>query len=196
MIEPERLEYDLTADSLVWDVGAYRGDFACEIVKRYACRVWCFEPMLVYVDAIRRRLGMLTDRAMMFPFGLLDEDRKEIIALAGDRTSLYPQASEDALYEGGVKMPATFCDVSAFLADRPIERVDLTKVNIEGGEFPLLRRLVDTGDVKKFGYLQIQFHPFYPKAYELYEQIAADLNRTHVLSWRRPWIWESWKRRD
>ena len=40
-----RLDYALDADSVVFDVGGYKGDFAAQIRARHGCRVHLFEPM-------------------------------------------------------------------------------------------------------------------------------------------------------
>jgi hypothetical protein len=42
-----RLDYPLNANSLVVDVGGYRGDFAGAIYKRYGCRVIIFQTVPV-----------------------------------------------------------------------------------------------------------------------------------------------------
>ena len=40
-----RLDYDLNEDSIVFDVGGYRGDFTSAIFNKYNCNVYVFEPV-------------------------------------------------------------------------------------------------------------------------------------------------------
>lgn len=194
-METERLAYPLTADSLVWDVGAYRGEFAFEIVKLYKCRVVCFEPMPVYVDHVRKRLHTITDRAVVNDFGLMDRDCQADVPLDGDRTSLYHEHAIKADYSGGPMFPCRFRDVAAYMEEQDAPHVSLAKINIEGGEYPLLNRLIETGYIAHFGHLQVQFHDFMPDAASLYHDLTVSLSRTHRQQWCRPWIWESWERR-
>jgi len=44
-LEYLRYEYDLKPDDYVIDIGSYRMEWATEILKRYGCRVECFEAL-------------------------------------------------------------------------------------------------------------------------------------------------------
>lgn len=189
-MEPERLHYDLTKDSLVMDLGGYRGDFAAEIHNKFGCRILVFEPMTIYASGIMKRLNELGADATVYPYGLADSSLTMDIALAGDRTSAFAEAGNN-----GPMMPAVFRDIISFLDDQQIKAVDLIKINIEGGEYALLRRLLDAGRIGMFKHLQVQFHTFIKDFGEKYLALRKDLERTHHLAWRRPFVWESWSRR-
>lgn len=191
-MEVERLAYDLTADSLVWDVGAFRGDFSDAIIRRFRCRVMAFEP--VFVAALREQFWECEDNIKIFPFGLADRNFTQAVRLADDRTSAFQEADREIGYRPGPLVPAIFRDAAEFMEDHHVTQVDLVKINIEGGEYALLRRLIDAGKIAAFRHLQVQFHTFIPQFGELYKALEADLKRTHTLSWRTPWVWESWSR--
>lgn len=190
MIEPERLNYPLAIDSLVWDIGAYHGEWGNAIHERFGCTVEAFEPVMEYARAIEGGC-----RLIVHAFGLSDADAQQEITVAGDRTSTYAEATTDPLYHGGQRDTIHLKDVCGFMDLHAIQQVDLAKVNIEGGEYALLRRLIDSGYITRFNYLQVQFHTFMPGFGELYLAIKRDLERTHTLQWRQPWRWESWQRR-
>lgn len=191
MIESERLDYPLDASSLVWDVGAYRGEFSRAAGEKWRCRVTAFEPITDYHVHTQGRPPHVT----WFPFGLGDKDETIPMALAGDRTSAYKEAAMHVEYRPGPVVPIQLRDVATYVRDNLIAQVDLAKINIEGGEYPLLRRLIDSGYITRFRYLQVQFHTFIPEFGEKYLALKKDLLRTHDLSWRWPWKWESWARR-
>ena len=194
MIEPERPAYDLTPQSLVWDVGSYRGDFSVGILEKFGCHVMAFDPMPAYYESTVKRevkRGFLEVHA----FGLADRTYDREISLAGDRTSTHVLAATLPGYTPGPAIPCHFRDVVEFMDARTVGRVGLAKINIEGDEYALLRRLLDSGYIGRFGHLQVQFHTFVPDFGELYREIAEGLKPTHVLSWRKPWVWESWSRR-
>jgi hypothetical protein len=52
-----RLDYALSKNSVVLDIGGYRGDWTAKIVARYGCRSYIFEPSPRFCDAIRQRFS-------------------------------------------------------------------------------------------------------------------------------------------
>lgn len=53
--EVRRYQYNLTPDSLVIDLGGFRGEFAATIHQRYNCRVEIYEPVLQYYQECCKR---------------------------------------------------------------------------------------------------------------------------------------------
>ena len=85
-------------------------------------------------------------------------------------------------------------DAAEVLPALGVDHIDLIKINIEGGEYELLERLLDTGLARHIGHLQVQFHRFVPGAAERRERIRARLKETHVLHYDYDFVWESWTR--
>ena len=69
------------------------------------------------------------------------------------------------------------------------------KLNIEGGEFPLLEAMLSSGLISLVRHLQVQFHRFVPDADRRRDAIRTALARTHAQNWCYPYVWESWSRR-
>jgi hypothetical protein len=78
------------------------------------------------------------------------------------------------------------------MAEHGIERIDLLKVNIEGGEYELLEHLIATGDIRKVRKLQVQFHDFVPDAIPRRARILQGLAQTHAQHWNFHFVWEEW----
>jgi len=74
------------------------------------------------------------------------------------------------------------------------DSIDLLKMNIEGGEFPLLERLLDAGLMPRIKRLQIQFHEFVPDAHARRAALVARMEETHQRQWNYDWVWECWSR--
>jgi hypothetical protein len=74
------------------------------------------------------------------------------------------------------------------------KEIAVLKMNIEGGEYELLRYIIDCGIMKNIRNLQVQFH-LVDGLYcdDLYELLRNILIKTHSLSWRYPFCWESWE---
>lgn len=179
---------DLGSDSVVWDVGAAEGRGAADLRSLYDGEVHAFEPRPPALDALRQRFH---GDAAVHPhgFGLGAADAKLPLELAGAGSSVHGP--------GGLPtVDVPIRDVAAVLEELGDRRIDLMKVNIEGGEYDLLERLLDQGVVGRFRYLLVQFHEWYPRAHSRRWRIRRRLRSTHDEVWCYPWIWELWCARD
>ena len=68
-----RIEYDLTEQSMVFDLGGYRGEWAAEIFVRYCSTVHVFEAVEEFAAAIERRFRK-NPKMHVHPFGLASAD--------------------------------------------------------------------------------------------------------------------------
>ena len=85
-------------------------------------------------------------------------------------------------------------DIFEFITKNNIKKVDLIKINIEGGEYALIKRLIDKGLINRFSNIQVQFHDFIPNAKELRNKLRTQLEKTHKLTYDFPFVWENWQR--
>lgn len=175
--EELRYEYPLTENSVVWDVGAYHGQFACRLIERYGCMVMAFEPVfnsyLSYDQLIWIRAA-LGAKCGLVKFGV-----------SNDWTGKFLKD------HGQVEVPV--------LAIRDLTQnsdpIDLLKLNCEGMEYEILECLHRPWEINKFKNIQVQFHQCAPNFEARYDAIAGRLEQTHKLTWRTPFVWENWTRR-
>lgn len=179
--ESMRYEYNLTPDDLVWDVGGYEGNFARAIATRYRCSVTCFEP--VFFERVRLALVGL-EKVRVVPYALSDAEGAVTMRMKGD--------SSGAFADSGPVVEAVTVDVAKHLPDA----LALLKLNIEGGEFAVLERILATELAARVRDIQVQFHPIVPDYQARYEAIAAGLSKTHELTYHAPWCWENWRRKS
>ncbi|WP_126446649.1 FkbM family methyltransferase [Sulfuricystis multivorans] len=181
-----RLKYPLDARSLVIDVGGYVGDFANAIHGRYGCRVLVFEPVGEYYRyCVSRFAG--NPKVEVFNYGLGSRNASLPIKLEGDGSSFL----EGEVTSRGQNL-AQLRRADKVLESMGVDRVDLMKINIEGGEYDLLDLLIDTNWIGRIQFLQIQFHNFVPKAAERRQAIRSKLARSHTQMWNYEFVWESW----
>jgi FkbM family methyltransferase len=180
-----RLDYDLGRDSIVVDVGGYRGQWASDIVAMYGCRVHVFEPVAQLAAAIERRFQR-QPLVTLHPVGLAAEDGVATMWLAGDASSHERNGGQDVAQAPLWGVERVFADLGA---------VDLMKVNIEGGEYDLLAKLIDTGLIGRVRDLQVQFHDFVPDAQRRMERLRERLAATHEPTFQYDFVWENWRRR-
>jgi hypothetical protein len=111
--------------------------------------------------------------------------------LIGLGSTIYGEADPDA-----PTADVTLRDVAVVLDELDIDYVDFMKINIEGAEFELIPRLIDTGWTTRTRYLLIQFHEWLPRAHWRRWRIRRRLRKTHEQIWNYPWIYELWCARD
>ncbi len=177
--EAIRYEYDLNENSIVFDIGAFCGTFADEIVRRYNCNVFAFEPVYDFFKTIKEG-----EKVKKFNFAVSDQDKKDKIYVNGASTSAYC---------GGEEVEIQFRDIYALICD--IEKIDLMKINIEGEEFRVLPRMISTGIIQKCENIQIQYHPFIKDADSMRTAINSELEKTHTQTWCFPFVWENWRKK-
>jgi FkbM family methyltransferase len=182
-------DFPLDADALVFDVGGYKGDWALEVLCKHGCRIEVFEPVPEFHDQITRRFAF-SDRVTTHPFGLGGATRSLEMGVSGERSSAFHTLARSA---GSVQIEIR--DVIGYLDQRAIEHVDLLKLNIEGAEYELLERVLDSGRSASFGFVLVQFHDELPDARDRAAAISERLDTTHELMWRVPFIWECWRLR-
>ena len=183
-----RLSYDLGPESVVLDCGAYLGDFTAEIVDRYQCEVFCFEPVPKYFAQLSKRFAD-RPRVVCLNYGIGASSREAKISLDEEASSVFQTA--------GSRRHET---VRILGLDEALQRVgrrriDLLKLNIEGGEFELLESILGRNLQTLFKHIQVQFHQVVPEFHGRRLRIRARLARSHRLTYDYYFVWESWSER-
>lgn len=185
------LLYDVPvgAGGLVIDAGGYKGEWSATMLARYGCRSEIFEPFPVYANfcahlfsrnaLVRVHAAALGGSSRIAKFSFADNGTSEFITTG----------SVDAV-------DAPVVDVAQFFDQLGNEQVACLKLNIEGGEYEVMERLLDTSQINRCDSLLIQFHP-QPAGWEArLKSIQARLQITHVREWSYPMVWEKWVKRD
>jgi FkbM family methyltransferase len=181
-----RFDYDLTPDSIVLDLGGYEGQWASDLYARRRCLIHVFEPVSRFAADIRERFRDNPD-ITVHAFALGNGDRTETIHLRGASSSLYKGRAEAE--------EIRFVDVAAWLESAGIGPVALMKINIEGGEYELLERMIEADLAPRVRDIQVQFHNFAPDAPDRMAAIQQALARTHEPTYQYRFVWENWRRR-
>lgn len=185
-------EANLTQDSLVLDVGAYSGEWAEELLALSNPKIIAFEPDPLNYRQLQKR-AKNNPRIDIHNYGLGDKTEQVQISLEFLGSSVYNSADE----KNDVKVAdAQIVDIAEAWRSLELSQVDLMKVNIEGGEFPLFERMIETGLTGAVRCYLIQFHEWHPGAYHRRRKIRKALRKTHRLVWDYHFIWEKWERKD
>lgn len=178
-----RLCYDLGPDSILFDVGGFKGDWTADMVAKYSCRAYVFEPIKEYHADIKERFKN-NDDITVFNCGLGIEPAEALMTKAGDESSQW-------LHKGPTEL-VEIRTMEKSMVDAGVKHIDVLKLNIEGSEYKLLEQIIEAGTIEKIKHIQVQFHNFILDADEMYDELHKKLNRTHELKWCYPWVWEGW----
>lgn len=179
-----RLDYDLDENSVVFDLGGYKGQWSSDIYSKYCCFIHIFEPIEEFAEKIENKFTK-NKKITVHKFGLSSKNEITKIYLSSDSSSIFKSGSDCR----------DICLVKAidFIKECSFQKIDLMKINIEGGEYELLEHLINEEFVKNIVNIQVQFHDFVPNAEQRMVQIQERLQATHFLTYQYPFVWENWK---
>lgn len=183
-MEAKRYEFEgLGPDSVVFDVGGFEGNWAQDIHDRYGATVHVFEPHPTFAAALETRFAN-SPKIIVHAFALGSEAGELHLSDDGDASSAVNDVANAV--SGEVRA------VADFMASFEPRRIDLVKINIEGGEYDLLPALAASDNLDRFGIIQVQFHQFRETDDALRDSVRDELAKTHSQAWSYHFVWEEW----
>lgn len=197
-LEQKRYQYNLTPDSTVIDLGGYKGLWAKDIVNKFDCTVHSYEAVERYFNQINHKNVNPYKLAVTCKTGTdyihVCDEGSAVGSLADDKK----KNDSDSSYQSNIQSHSNIplekintIDINEILEE--FDKVDLLKINIEGGEYDILSRMCSTGTINKVNNLQIQFHNFVDGAQDKYDNIVNNLTNTHVCNFDSMWRWSFWE---
>lgn len=188
-----RLKYQLTSNSIVFDLGAYKGEWSFKIWKKYKCNIYAFEPIFEFYNEAYHVLNNeeVTDKSnkkiKIFNFAMGGQTRHEDISYINDGSSFF--------IESGKTESVHIRDIVEVIEELKIKRVSLIKMNIEGSEYEVLERLIEKNMLGMFDNFQIQFHREVKDYKSKRKAIQDELRKTHKCAYNFEFVWESWSKK-
>ena len=188
MVNPNILfEAPLDSSSVVLDVGAYTGDWATSMKERYDPDLWLFEPDPESIPILEARFGG-DPKVRVCNYGLHGADAVLELEQKGMGSSVFAGHAPSNASRVAVRLR----DAATVLEEVGRRPIDLLKLNIEGGEYDVLERLIGTGWLAHIRCILVQFHEWLDDAHWRRWRIRRALRRTHKLEWDHPFVWEKW----
>jgi FkbM family methyltransferase len=167
----------LGRDSIVWDLGANRGEFCLAVANKYGCRVLAAEPvpelaaMLVgksdRVTVLQNAVGG-TDTVVNFDYDLGKDKTGSMMGLDVVGGLLNDAATRK-------RVPVTMLSLASLFERTRTNRVNLLKVDTEGAELDMLLSASDEV-LQRFDQITVEFHDYwYPELAQRTEQVKARL---------------------
>jgi len=179
-----RLSYNINEESVVFDIGGYVGQWACEMSCKFNPIIYIFEPVPEYSDIIKNKF-LKNPKIYSFNYGLSNKDTTSLITLQKTSSSSHKKSKNS--------IDINLKKISSFIKQKEIKKIDVMKINIEGEEYNLLNDLLDNNLISIIDNIQIQFHDFVPSAEEKMKSIQNKLSKTHKTTYQYPFVWENWE---
>jgi len=190
MVDPEMLfTAPLGPRSLVVDLGAHEGDWAAHMYDKYQCRILGFEPDPESFPKLAARFRG-HEHVAVYDYGLHDRDAGLELAQMGMGSTLFDEPLPSPTRPNVVSVRVR--DIASVFDELDVKWIDLLKINIEGGEFEVLERLIETAWMSRIRCLMVQFHEWRSGAHWWRLKIRHALRRTHVENWNYVFVWEKW----
>jgi len=183
------LEHTLDAQSVVWDVGGYLGEWASHIDRLYHSQITVFEPIPIFQQKLIHRFHD-SSNIQTQPYGLSNSNVTVKMSTEEMGSSQF-KAHENYAW-------TQLRDIGDVFHESNLEEIDLIKINIEGGEYNLVLRMIQLDLLRRFRKIMIQFHDYYhPKrwARKTRQRIVQEISKTHSPVFSYPFVWEGWLRK-
>lgn len=181
--ETFRLNYPLNKDSVVIDLGGAVGAWSMPIYDLYRPNLYIFEPTNLFEQLEIRFEGL--PKVRLLNFAASNDSADLAIGVMDGEASIFHD-------ENLVTVPAL--NFGQFIDSLEVPDIDLMKMNIEGAEYEILEGIISRGQLERFVNIQCQFHMI--ENYEQrYKNLKLELEKTHYLSWRFPFVWENWTKK-
>ena len=179
-------DHELNDKSIVYDVGGYFGDWTQHIHSRFTPNIWVFEPHPQFHKECKSRFTHDSNIHCM-PYGL--GASKNTLTLSDN------QDASSVMDENSTGVKVVIRDAIDVIHELGHSHINLMKLNIEGSEFDLLERLIETRKIASIDQLLIQFHLNVPSARRRYSKLRKQLQKTHRREWHYYFVWEKWIRK-
>jgi FkbM family methyltransferase len=180
---PARFD-NITATSVVFDLGGYEGEWTSNMRSRYDCTVHVFEPHPTFSANLSVRFKD-DPKVHCHDFAIGQTDGVLQLSDGGDTSS--------AFVTEGDQVTGTIRDVRKVWCELNLRHVAATKINIEGGEYEILPALIDSELIANFDQLVIQFHDYAAGDVEKRDKIREALAKSHTCDWNYDFVWEKWR---
>lgn len=181
------IDWPLSSESTVIEVGGYTGRWALQMAERYHPHLYVFEPQ---PWAWATACAVLGDRADVRCYGLGTEDSN--LPMGGWETD------GCSFVKPGLNIPGMtgeIREIGRAFQELGIVHIDLVLINVEGYEYTLIPHMLDRGILPLR--LMVQFHSFADdlgvKQAQIYERLAE---LGYVVAWTYGLMLTAWERKE
>ena len=168
----------LNKDSVIIDGGGFNGEFTDEILKKNFHKIYIYEPDTNFYNDLLKKYKF-EKKVEILNLALFDKE--QIITLSENSNA----SSIMENIEDGTKVKAV--DISKEF--KKYKNIDLLKLNIEGAEYNVISRLIETQEINKVTYLLVQFHKEHDLDGSKFEKINLEILKNYIIVFNYKYVW-------
>jgi len=188
------LNYDLNENSIIIDLGGFKGVWVDEILKKLNPVI----PNIILVEPVPEFYSHLVEKFKGYEkikvvnYGV-STDKYECVKHLYESTD---GSSTNFKNANGQSIDIKTLPIEKILQDNEIDKVDLIQINIEGDEYGLMEHMLKEDIVHRFNNIQIQFHLGIENDRERRDNIQKELiSKGFTNKFNYPFVWESWSKK-
>jgi len=176
------VNHQLSPEDTVVVLGGFRGK-SIEIWRDlYNCKIVAYEPIPEFFNTLADKFKG-DSSVLLFPYAVSGREELINFALAEEGTSKFLEANQYISIQAK--------DIYSELENiKPYPRV--IEMNIEGGEYAVLKRMLESKSIEKIQTLLIQFHNYGYEEQLARAEIRMAMSKTHTCEFSYEWLWEKW----
>jgi FkbM family methyltransferase len=179
------LQYPLNSDSIILDLGGFKGIWAQQIIDLYDPNMYIIEPISQFYLYTVEKFSY-NNKVKLMNVGVANENKESIIYLNEDSSSFN---------SSGVATNVKLMTLETIFQTWNLTQIDLIQINIEGDEYIFLEQLVTSDILNKLKYIQIQFHKGIDRCIERRDAIRDKLlSRGFKNRFNYDFVWEGWEK--
>lgn len=176
--------YDLNENSVVLDLGFYKGQFSNFIYNFYKSNIYAYEGVPSVYEKYKKNI-INNEKINLFNYGLSNRNYETKISFNEDASSIYQ------INDKNFEIIKLF-DFKDEVLKLNIKNIDLIKINIEGGEYDLFDSIFKNNLIDMINVISVQFHAYTELDIQKRGHIQSKLKDSHNLLFNYEWIWEAW----
>ena len=159
----------------IFDIGAHKGETIQLFIKNFNInRIYSFEPNLNLYEFLIKKKEFISDKIKIFNLGFgLNSEIKELSIFQDTSSSTLNRLNENTEYFKrkkkfmslffnkdnfvAKKQKVKIYNLSKFINEKSIQRIDILKIDTEGYEYNILKG-IDEKDFKKIRFIYFEHH--------------------------------------
>lgn len=179
--------YPLNENSFIIELGGFQGLWTKRMLEKFNCNILTIEPIPSFFNKMNNFLSNVRNEKLILENCAVSTTNKQIeLFVSEDASSAHQKVGKSTMVNAYT--------LDYILNKYQIEKVDLMQVNIEGEEYPLFENWITSDVLKKFKFIQIQFHTFVENHFERRNKIQEGLKLLGFKNkFNYDFVWESWE---
>ena len=168
----------LNKDSVIIDGGGFNGEFTDEILKKNFYKIYIYEPDKNFYNNLLKKYKF-EKKVEILNLALFNKEQTITLSENSNASSIMESRKD------GTKVKAV--DISKEF--KKYKNIDLLKLNIEGAEYNVISRLIETQEINKVKYLLVQFHKEHDVDGSKFEKINLEILKNYNIIFNYKYVW-------